>query len=276
MPSDPNKKIAKSRSVAKPSSLMFPTDGEIGANRFLLSFSTYKGALTGSKLDPTKQRTYTTHKICLPLPQGLDNNFAVQYDTSEFGIVGGIALKVLQNKLGIEEALTNADTYAGVGSEFERKLGSGTTQAVFDIAGNNSGSSFFNSQVGSVANPNLATTFQGVGIRSHQFSWRFTPKNKAESTQLRTIIKILKQAALPARNAGQNYTLLYPDIAHITISGSANKMIDFPKNGMFLKDIGIKYDGVAAAFYKDTGEPVVTDLSLSFIDRSIVTREDVT
>lgn len=255
---------------------MFPTDGEIGSNRFLLSFSTYKGALTGSKLDLTKQRTYTTHKICLPLPKGLDNNFAVQYDTSEFGIVGGIALKVLQDRAGIKDALTNADTYTGGGSEVERRIDSAIVGAAFDVFGNNSGSSFFNAQVGSVTNPNLATTFQGVGIRSHQFQWRFVPKTKAESTQLHTIIKILKQSALPARNAGQNYTLLYPDIAHINISGSANKMIDFPKTGMFLNDISINYDGVAAAFYKDTGEPVVTDLTLAFIDRSIVTREDVT
>ena len=275
MANDPNKVIAASRQLATPTSLMFPSDAEISVNRFLISFTTYKGVLSSSATDG---RTYTTHKITLPLPSGLDNNFQVNYDDSEFGMAGGIATKVLQGKESqgsALKALTNDDTWNGVGTEAKRRVGSAVTAALFDAVGNGSGSSFYNAAVGSVRNPNLAATFQGVGLRSHTFSWRFAPKTAAESRTLRTIITTLKQCALPTKAKNQNYTLLYPDTANITISGSSNPMIDFSKTGLFLRDIIIKYDGVAAAFYKGTGEPVITDLTLSFLDRSIVTRDDV-
>lgn len=276
--SDPNTVIANSRKVATPSSLMFPNDEEIGVNRFLISFATYKGPLTGSRIDTTEARTYTTHKITLPIPQsGLDNNFSINYDSTEYGLAGGIALKVLQ---GVEKQeslkqMLNDDTLSAIKDEGTRRLASGVSTALFDIVGNGAGSSIYNSFIGAVRNPNIAATFQGVGLRSHSFSWRFAPKSSAESKILRNIITTLKQSALPARNQNQNYTLLYPDIASIQISGSSNPMIDFSKNGLFLKDVGIKYDGVQVAFYQGTGEPVITDLTLSFVDCSIVTREDV-
>ena len=276
--SDPNSVIAASRQLASPTSLLFPNDAEIGVNRFLISFSTYKGPLTGSSVDATQSRTYSTNKITLPIPQsGLDNNFSIDYDATEFGLAGGIATKILQGRANQETfgQMMNDDTFAGIKDEGARRLASGVSTALFDIVGNTSGASIFNSLTGSVRNPNLAATFQGVGLRTHSFSWRFAPKTAAESKTLRTIITTLKQCSLPSRNQNQNYTLLYPDTATITVSGSSNPLIDFSKTGLFLKDVGIKYDGVQAAFYQGSGEPVITDLTLSFIDRSIVTREDV-
>ena len=79
------------------------------------------------------------------------------------------------------------------------------------FAGKIVGSNIFARQTGAVVNPNLELLFEGPELRTFNFSWKLTPRDREETQIIRAIIKILKKTSAPKGKQGQIF-LKTPDI----------------------------------------------------------------
>jgi hypothetical protein len=133
---------------------------------------------------------------------------------------------------------------------------------------------------GYAINPQLQMIFRGVGFRSFQLSFMFTPKSLEESTEVDAIIKTFKYHFSPGLQAGktdstQSMFLTSPSIFNIEFKIGQNENQYVPKYGdCVLSDIDVNYapNGFAA---HENGAPVQTMLNLTFKEIVIVDRDKI-
>lgn len=216
----------------------------------------------------------------LPIPvSGLDDAFHVKYASQDMGAIGGIAssiTNILQNPVGgtISSITSGIHGLAqGIGEAAGAALGD-----VLPGVGGARGEAAAQLTLGAISNPNLAALFKGVDLRRHSFSWRMIAYDEGESTQIDNMITQLKQCALPSRELNGNFVLMYPNVAFLYLVGpKGNGMITFSEKGAFIEDIKVSYNGQSGrpAFFKKSNSPVEVQLQISFLDRSIITSEDI-
>jgi hypothetical protein len=133
---------------------------------------------------------------------------------------------------------------------------------------------------GYAINPQLQMIFRGVGFRSFQLSFMFTPKSLDESREVDNIIKTFKYHFSPGLQAGktdstQSMFLTSPSIFNVAFKIGQNENQYVPKYGdCVLSDIDVNYapNGFAA---HENGAPVQTTLNLTFKEIVIVDRDKI-
>jgi len=133
---------------------------------------------------------------------------------------------------------------------------------------------------GYAINPQLQMMFRGVGFRSFQLSFMFTPKSLEESSEVDAIIKTFKYHFSPGLQAGktdstQSMFLTSPSIFNVQFKIGQNENQYVPKYGdCVLSDIDVNYapNGFAA---HENGAPVQTTLNLTFKEIVIVDRDKI-
>ena len=133
---------------------------------------------------------------------------------------------------------------------------------------------------GYAINPQLQMIFRGVGFRSFQLSFMFTPKSLEESTEVNDIIKTFKYHFSPGFEAGktdstQSMFLTSPSLFNVEFKIGQNENQYVPKYGdCVLTDIDVNYapNGFAA---HENGAPVQTTLNLTFKEIVIVDRDKI-
>lgn len=254
MANDPTSVINTQRQALNSSGLKFPMDGTLSTNWTCIAFYIY------SRDTPTSAATLlpgTT--IYLPVPfSGFEDNTDLLFKEEQMGALlggtfgkGGLTQKV---QAGLHELKREGlTTLAGIVGDSARNMAQ--------------------QSIGQIANPNPSLGFDGVGLRTHNFSWRLVAKTPEESAAIDQIIYTLKTNALPSKVSGANYTLKYPNIAQINFS--PKDIVKISQYGCFLEHISLKYDGDGhPAFFKNTGSPVIVDLSLTFRERTVLTADD--
>lgn len=216
--------------------------------------------------------------ITLPLPANLSEGLGLKYNTVSFGpfvqqILEAASDTTTSYKSGkalgdsLSSAITKkiraaADSSSDVlGYGFSRLAGgiSDTAGAAVDML------------VGTTPNPSLAVAFNGVGLRSFSYSWKFAPRSVSESTSILNIIKAIKRYALPEKNL---LTLSYPHFVDIVLHPqSLNNIIKYKT--CVITDIKVNWapNGVPS-FFAGTQVPTEMDVTLSFQETKIFTSED--
>lgn len=126
-------------------------------------------------------------------------------------------------------------------------------------------------RTGLVRNPRTASLFDGVDLRSHTFTFRCSPRNQDEATELRKIIDTIKYKMYPSlNNRGASFN--YPSLARLEFF-PLEELYVTPVFYSFIKDFTPNYSAVGTpSFYKD-GTPVTIEFSLGLQELSIITRE---
>ena len=245
-------------------SLVFPTTMKYYT---LFKFIKYE---RGIALKQAEERP--TVSIVLPIPSNLNEAFAVDYDTPALGPIAGA---VVNNLLAGQRAaqaggdydaakadnrITSiaTDVMAAAGLKLSEKAGD-TAKAVAQIAS------------GTAPNPNLAVLFRNIGLREHSFSYRFAPHSQQELKTLKEIIKHLKIRMLPGYVSGADALYTFPDMCDISFTPGAIE--SFKMKRCVLKNLSVNYAPNGPAFFK-TGDPVVVEISMTFMEMSPVTRRD--
>ncbi len=133
---------------------------------------------------------------------------------------------------------------------------------------------------GYAINPQLQMIFRGVGFRSFQLSFMFTPKSLEESTEVDDIIKTFKYHFSPGFEAGktdstQSMFLTSPSIFNVQFKIGQNENQYTPKYGdCVLTDIDVNYAPNGFAVHEN-GAPVQTTLNLTFKEIVIVDRDKI-
>ena len=263
--------------------------------------------ITRETLVPSRINDDPTINISLPMPKELIENYLIGYNTQALGVVPGhIALNVEQYASNIGNFLTdlkNSDfniNSGGFGSERAlRNFVSGGDQFV-----NNIFSDFFktvgagaflgarnalgkvlpsavgalDSTLGTTINPHLATLLSNIPLRSHNFSWKFSPRNPQETERLKRIFQAIKIRMHPEVSGigsdGSGSSLLkYPEEVEVSFLGNQENLFNFKRAVITNFSIDHAPDSTIA-FHREDGTPVVYDVKLALQEVNIITRED--
>ena len=153
-------------------------------------------------------------------------------------------------------------------------VGQGITKAVAGMAGMSENQLLAMSK-GEIFNPNMELLYEGPQLRGFSLNFTFLPKSVAEAAVVNQIIKHFKVNASPSNDRGGN-TFSVPNVFEVAYmnEGKPHPFMNRFKRSA-LSDINITYNaGLPFHSTFDNGMPVKTDMTLSFLEVDIITRED--
>jgi len=237
--------------------LTFPKD--IGLDQIFLQVFKY------TRNDPfsNANRGNSVASIALPMPLQLVDETSTQYNKDALGLIGGLFNPDQPNPMlgggwlgkivgGVEGAIYGAVTGANIG-------GTGPLIKQF---------------LKKTLNPNLSLTFHGVDLRSHLFSWNLIPDSPDEAAEIRKIIHTLKFYMLPS-TGGSNFIIDFPYIFDITFPNHQDKLVQISDQGTFCDSLKVDYAPAGQSSFFVNGEPVQVNISANFVERAIITRDNV-
>lgn len=239
----------------------FPSD--IGEYYIKFTFKNYERKL------PLGNRTdLPTCVINLPIPQNLQEQFNMSYADKQLGTAGFI-----EDIAGdIVKGGGTAEAFKGAGERVRKEVASsqGAYYAGRTLAGlSDSIGAAVDKATGVVLNPFQSLIFQGINLRQHQFSYRFSPNSPEESETLRKIIRELKTRMHPQKDG-----LLYqfPDVCDISFGTPGDPYIF---KTCFLESMSVNYAPAGQpAFFAGTKQPTEMEVSFTFKEIEPLTRED--
>ena len=244
-----------------PGNYTFPSD--IGDYFIKLTFNRYDRKLAiGNRIE------LPTCIINLPIPQNLQEQFNMSYSDKQLGIAGfleDVAGEVVRGQ-GTPQAFEN------LGSRLRGEIVStqGAYYAGRTLAGlSDSVGAAVDKATGVILNPFQALIFQGISLRTHQFTYRFSPNTMKESETLKNIIKELKLRMHPQKD-GLIYQ--FPDVCEISFGTPGDPYIF---KTCALESMTVNYaPGGQPSFFTETKQPTEVEVSLTFKELQPVTRED--
>lgn len=297
---------AQSKRMAKLAKLNKEVNGQSGANtvkfpddleaqQYYMTFECVKRRQKGRTTAPTTSLLGAVH---LPYPGQLQTAHKAKYSAEALGILGmmGAGAADTLAKFADDPSMSGAGEMLDAASRSAKQnIGSIAAQGmattgVAAIAGGASGGGV-GATVGAGAaqfvkgglyglgmafNPHLAQLFQGVDLRSHQFTFKLVAKNKNEADSIRQLISFFRQKMLPSYRSLHNGNKAanqfnYPDEWLITFS---KPQYLFNLKRSVLTDFSINYHAEGKAFYHEHGEPVSVQINLTFNETEILTADD--
>lgn len=244
--------------------------------------------------------TLPNHGFALPIPANLTTSYNARYSDQELGAIGAIGRRaaaagstqaIINNPYaGLKDAVLGANITqedfigaggsilmgAATGGEAGAAIGALLGRAPGAIFGAATTSALRGVLVGAkiARNPHLATVFQGVDFKTHNFEYKLIAKNKNESDTIRKMIRNFKYAMAPNYLSGFNdHIFQYPNEFDITLA-AGSYLFKFGRS--VLTDFTVNYTGEGVpAFYEDSGAPYSVSIGMTFKETSIVTKKEI-
>lgn len=198
-----------------------------------------------------------TGNIILPMPQQMVDSHSVSYEQKAIGQFTGAATETAGSVLGMDGvgAVTNfvQSAIAGLSQTMANAFGSVNFNAA-DAA---------RATTGMAPNQFLTVLLQGPQYKKYEFSWKLSPRNEAESEQIRKIIVTLNKSMAPGLDGTQAF-FTFPKIFKVSFSNSG---VLYRFKPSVLENMTINYaPSGAPAFYSRTGAPDTVELRLQFLE----------
>lgn len=285
----------------------------ISAARDRDRFTSYELSMDGSKAgmallfrEYDYQRTdgivagTTNASMMLPLATNLIDSYSINIGQNEIGGLGMLAADVFSSGGGAglldmgNQAASNLQTF---GADLAGGLTGGNFGSVVQnlsdargyaaLMGRNlmdsiPGGSDINAGIGlatgTAVNPHAALQFNGINLKSHNFEWKLSPKNRREADTIRNMANRIRSAALPSyanesSGALSRALLRYPNLVDIWFVGVQREYFYYFKPCM-INNFSINYapDGVVL---NRGGIPNSVILTLQVTEARINTRDEV-
>lgn len=191
------------------------------SSKYSIAFTFYEY----EKFSPYKETSVKARDVIrLPIPSNLVDVLSLQYNSLQMGALRGPLAQGVTNFAGeidkaqtlyemgaiTEQALENLVTTISNNPEALRVVGRSILQKVSPEA-----SAAVDLALGNVPNPHQQITFNGVNLRSYQFSWRMSPNNERDARELKKLIFTMKSKTLPRREGP--FLLKYPDYVRVKL-----------------------------------------------------------
>jgi hypothetical protein len=261
--------------------------GDLPGQPFM-KFSTFimKGG-TGSNIGDIHMTEVGDH-VCLPIPSGVNVTYGQGWDQEEVGAGQSLAADVgaaaLNSYSSNSSAGDNVDAMAKSSSEAVKdtagKVGlEGAKKAAgMGFAGKLVGTGAAQRAAGTALFQNTYATYGGPAFRTFQFAFSFKPLEYKDTTRVREILKFFKEGSAPALISGglwRVYELPYVfTITYYDHDGAQHKHLPQIAQSA-LTDLSITYGGDKYTEFREGSSPVQIDLSLSFRELALLTRNDV-
>ena len=230
--------------------------------------------------------------ILLPIPSNISDTNASSFGNSRLNSIAGAAAAGVINTIGTGEDFVdnkgNVDITGGLQS-FQNAVGNAFSNAT-TAAGNLDGirgfvSRFFASAAlsqininltpdqilarttGEILNPNLELLFNGPTLRTFRFSFKFNPRSKKESDEVKGIIRCLKRNSAPKVEGASvaNTFLKTPSVFELTYKQGTDPHSFLNRfKQCFLESVSVNYTGSNTYATYDDGTPVSMIMTLTF------------
>ncbi len=255
-----------------------------------------------------KSNTHTT--LVLPIPTQIQDNRGVSYSNEALGVFGGIGA----GQAGIgnlaDDAIKAVKTLGGTalsttGKQVGNAVDNGGSTAVavagaaLTVAALNYANKKFNTgitlgqatgvgglaavvagakgtafQAGVAYNPRMSVQFTGVGFRQFTFSYKLIARSENESVQITNIVRTLQKYMAPKYFGSSQTGFIYPDEFFISLATPLQQHM-FKFLPCVLTDCNVTYNSEGQAFFEKTNAPVSVDISLTFQETKIITRDEI-
>ena len=229
--------------------------------------------------------------ILLPIPSNISDTNASSFGDSRLNSIAGAAAGGVVNAIGTGKDFINSD---GVdiqnGLNAFKNVAGKALSNVTDAAGGLSGvqgfvSRFFASAAlsqvnvnltpdqilartsGEILNPNLELLFNGPTLRTFRFSFKFNPRSKKESDEVKGIIRCLKRNSAPKVEGASvaNTFLKTPSVFELTYKQGTDPHSFLNRfKQCFLESVSVNYTGSNTYATYDDGTPVSMIMNLTF------------
>jgi hypothetical protein len=290
--SSPVKELFNSGKLKAP--LIYPDDLD---NEHYIIFTSVKRSRMNMGEAPKRNGF---QNIVLPIPSNLTVGQGASYSDTELGILGGMAAgRIGGAELGgAASSLGSAVSSKIASATAAFKNGGGTDATIKGVAqaspvlaaagagaalgglggllafGGTAGDAVAGIKVdsGLAVNPHLAVVFEGVGFRTHQFTYKMIARNQQESDVIKNIINTFKYNMLPSYTAG-TLALTFPDEWEIEFASSLKPYL-YDIGTCVLENVNVNYNGEGMpVFFENSGAPVSIEITLSFKETQIFTKE---
>lgn len=277
--SDPNVAVMNERQKGVTLQMSFPKTLN---SDYWMRFSVRKYSRSTSQNNAASTLSDFHTMIKLPLPTNLVDALKLSYQEVGLGMFGGpgmaagdAAYEAFKNSGGSTGDALGAAARAGAGKMSTLLGQDGVKAALARKMLTNSMPAVATAMdmiTGNAPNPHMAVTFNGVNLKKHQFSWRLSPDNYAESRELENIIRQLQAAALPWTEGEFALMLQFPDVVIVEMNPS--NLIPFKPCA--IDSVGINYapNGVPSFFRADNpsnddGKRYPTEVELTIVLREL-------
>ena len=199
--------------------------------------------------------------VILPIPRNVSDQNQTDFSSSELNALQAAGADLIQGFLG-DDFGNAVDRVKEAAQDNATGLKGLTKDAITQqIIG---GGNILTRTTGAVLNSNLELLFKGPSLRTFQFQYVMTPRDKSEALECKQIIRMFKKAMAPKLKGGALF-LYTPNIFLIEFK---HKSQDHPFLNRLkpcaLTSFGVNYtpDG-AYATYAD-GSPVAYNMNFSF------------
>lgn len=126
-------------------------------------------------------------------------------------------------------------------------------------------------RVGLAVNPVLTMQFNAPEFKKHQFTWKFAPGKRTESTDLQTIVDQISLNALPDVAFGGAF-FKYPSIANIRIHTGSKDLYAFQQS--VITNVSVDYAPMKVPSFLVDQQPTEISLTISFVEIILNTRQN--
>lgn len=208
-------------------------------------------------------RTGSTY-IYFPIPAGLSFSDQAEYSSVDLGL------------LGIEPDKGMGPTASqGVGKSVGIAAGIGAS-ILAKAKGYQKTADALTLGTGRLMSPNKRTSFQGMSIRSFEFTFKMMAKNERDAALIRDINTIFRLNIYPSTELGGAILNFPPtwSIKFYNINGAENTHIPRIYDECFLTAVNSTYNAGSNLFHDD-GSPVEVDITVRFEEAKALTRDDL-
>lgn len=223
------------------------------------------------------------YQILLPMPQGISDTNMVKWGQDEINpieaaAVGGIGQalegdikKALNNFIGATKSVLTSGNAQNLATSYA------AAKAVGSFGGNVTAEGILARTTGQVLNTNMELLFQGVQLRSFNFTFNLSPREENEAITVKNIIRTFKQsmAAKTSSGTGAGLFISSPEVFQLTYKSGNKKHPFLPSfKPCALVNMGVDYTGSGVYATYEDATPVHMKLSLSFQELNPIYFED--
>ena len=212
--------------------------------------------------------------IQLPMPNNLMTPYSVDWGTDDTKMFD-LAMRIPTMAARAGGKLLTGD-FAGFAKE-----GSGAADLAASAAlsvNSALGSGGVSAASGLASNPKKEMIFSGVDFRNFTMDYLFYPKSMAETLYVKNIIEMLKFHMYPEYKSKERFTFIYPSEFDITFfvgtEGKENPWVNRVATSV-LTNMTVNYTPQGVWAVHADGAPVMIQLSLTFKELSIITKENL-
>ena len=235
----------------------------------------------GMVQDAEDRNMASVGSVFLPMQPGLAEGTAVDWNKEDLNALDAAGANIAGSTIrGASEGFGEAAKGAIGGSKdaMETLFGQGGISkndvAAF-FAGEAVGKNVFTRTTGKILNPNLELLFSGPALRSFNYNYQFTPREKREAREIRNIIKFFKKNMAPKRKG--KLFLESPNVfklKYIFKNGQQHPFLNKIKI-CALQSFNVQYTPDGSYMTYDDGSMTSYTCNLSFQELNPIYAEDI-